>query len=341
MADNFFSLDIDEKFTKLVEAKKDGDLLEVSALGKTETSELFYTGNLEKNIGDEVNHIKKLMETLNVSKKNVNLIIPDSLTYNQIVSMPLLNEKELISAIKYQADQFIPMPIEETNIDIEVISEDQKEKKVLLLIVAAPKKIIEKIQTTVELAGLNPESVENELSSNSRFLSSFNKNILDLYKVSPDKGVVIANFDIDSTSLAYFSSQELLIRESHHLAIGYQLFLKETQINTDTDIKKAEEILRTFDKKNPSSYPVEKIVQPLIRQFASDLKVFIAKNNPNLVLFTNKIYLFPSLATTLSEELSFPINVLNPYPFIKKSQLIETYKNELTIFLPALSANLR
>ena len=341
MADNFFSLDIDEKFTKLVQAKKDGDLLEVSALGKTETSELFYTGNLEKNIGDEVNHIKKLMETLNVSKKNVNLIIPDSLTYNQIVSMPLLNEKELISAIKYQADQFIPMPIEETNIDIEVISEDQKEKKVLLLIVAAPKKIIEKIQTTVELAGLNPESVENELSSNSRFLSSFNKNILDLYKVNSDKGIVIANFDIDSTSLAYFSSQELLIRESHHLAIGYQLFLKETQINTDTDIKKAEEILRTFDKKNPSSYPVEKIVQPLIRQFASDLKVFIAKNNPSLVLFTNKIYLFPSLATTLSEELSFPINVLNPYPFIKKSQLIETYKNELTIFLPALSANLR
>ncbi len=341
MADNFFSLDIDEKFTKLVQAKKDGDLLEVSALGKTETSELFYTGNLEKNIGDEVNHIKKLMETLNVSKKNVNLIIPDSLTYNQIVSMPLLNEKELISAIKYQADQFIPMPIEETNIDIEVISEDQKEKKVLLLIVAAPKKIIEKIQTTVELAGLNPESVENELSSNSRFLSNFNKNILDLYKVNSDKGIVIANFDIDSTSLAYFSSQELLIRESHHLAIGYQLFLKETQINTDTDIKKAEEILRTFDKKNPSSYPVEKIVQPLIRQFASDLKVFIAKNNPSLVLFTNKIYLFPSLATTLSEELSFPINVLNPYPFIKKSQLIETYKNELTIFLPALSANLR
>ena len=341
MADNFFSLDIDEKFTKLVQAKKDGDLLEVSALGKTETSELFYTGNLEKNIGDEVNHIKKLMETLNVSKKNVNLIIPDSLTYNQIVSMPLLNEKELISAIKYQADQFIPMPIEETNIDIEVISEDQKEKKVLLLIVAAPKKIIEKIQTTVELAGLNPESVENELSSNSRFLSNFNKNILDLYKVNSDKGIVIANFDIDSTSLAYFSSQELLIRESHHLAIGYQLFLKETQINTDTDIKKAEEILRTFDKKNPSSYPVEKIVQPLIRQFASDLKVFIAKNNPSLVLFTNKIYLFPSLATTLSEELSFPINVLNPYTFIKKSQLIETYKNELTIFLPALSANLR
>ena len=188
MADNFFSLDIDEKFTKLAEAKKSGDVLEVTALGKTETSEFFYTGNLEKNIEAEVTQIKKLLETLNITKKNVNLIIPDALTYSQIVSMPLLNEKELISAIKYQADQFIPMPIEETNIDIEVIDEDQQEKKVLLLIVAAPKKVIEKIQTTVELAGLNPESVENELSSNSRFLASFYRNILDQYKVKKIKG---------------------------------------------------------------------------------------------------------------------------------------------------------
>ena len=341
MADNFFSLDIDEKFTKLAEAKKSGDVLEVTALGKTETSEFFYTGNLEKNIEAEVTQIKKLLETLNITKKNVNLIIPDALTYSQIVSMPLLNEKELISAIKYQADQFIPMPIEETNIDIEVIDEDQQEKKVLLLIVAAPKKIIEKIQTTVELAGLNPESVENELSSNSRFLANFNKNILNQYKVNQNQGIVIANFDTNSTSLAYFSPEQLLIRESHHLSIGYQLFLKETQVNIDTDIKKAEEILRIYDKKNSSSYPVDAIVQPLVKEFASELKIFISKYNPSLVLFTNKICLFPSLVTVLSEELTFPINIFNPYSLIKKSQLIETYKNELPIFLPALSANFR
>jgi type IV pilus assembly protein PilM len=341
MTDNFFCLDIDEKFTKLVEAKKSGDTLDLTALGKTETSELFYSGNLEKSIEVQVTQIKKLIETLNITKKNVNLIIPDSLTYNQIVSMPLLNEKELISAIKYQADQFIPMPIEETNIDIEVINEDQKEKKVLLLIVAAPKKIIEKIQTTVELAGLNPISVENELSSNSRFLASFNKSIFDQYKINQDQGIVIVNFDINSTSLAYFSPKELLVKESHHISIGYQLFLKETQVNTDTDIKKAEEILKIYDKKKPSSYPVDTIVQPLVKEFSNELKIFISKYNPGLVLLTNKIYLFPSLVTTLNEELNFPINILTPYSFIKKSQLVETYKNELSIFIPAIGGCLR
>ena len=124
-----------------------------------------------ENIEDEVTQIRKLIGSLKISK-NVSLIIPDALTYSQILTMPFLNEKELISAIKYQADQFIPMPIEET-IDIEVIEEitgENKKEKSLLLIVAAPKKVIEKVQTTAELAGLNPESVENELRNQSAFI---------------------------------------------------------------------------------------------------------------------------------------------------------------------------
>jgi type IV pilus assembly protein PilM len=341
MATNSFALDIDEKFTKVVESQAVDQFIEVTAMGKIETPEAFYTSNLEKTVDAEVAQIKKLVETLNISKKSVNLIIPDALTYNQIISMPLLNEKELITAIKYQADQFIPMPIEETNIDIEVIEENQKDKKVLLLIVAAPKKVIERIQTTAELAGLNPESIENELSSNSRLINIFNKNISGLYKVAADKGLVIVNFDTNSCSLAYFSSSELIIKESHHISIGFNLFLKEAQVNTDTDIKKTEAILKSYDPKNPSSYPIEKIVEPLVKELASELKGFCSKYSPSSILFVNKIFQFPSLVSSLSKELSIPVSVFNPYPMLKKSQLVETYKNELSVFIPGLGGNLR
>lgn len=341
MSDKSFCLDIDEKFTKLVDAEKVGDVVNISALGKIETPDSFFTSSLEKVVDDEVAQIKKLIQTLNVTKKNVNLIIPDAFTYCQVVSMPLLNEKELISAIKYQADQFIPMPIEETNIDIEVIDENLKEKKVLLLIVAVPKKIVEKIQTTIELAGLNPESIENELSSNSRFISTFNKDILNQFKINNDRGIVLANFDSNSTSLVYFSPDKLIVKETHHLSIGYQLFLKETQVNTDTDIKKAEEILKTFDKKNPSSYPIDTIVQPLVKELTNEIKIFATKYNPAAILFSNKIFLFPSLVTSLTEELKFPVEIFNPYFMIKKSQLIDTYINELPVFIPALGGNFR
>jgi len=341
MSDNSFTLDIDEKFTKVVESKVIEGFIDVTALGKIETPESFYTSNLEKTVEAEVLQIKKLIETLNISKKSVNLIIPDALTYNQIISMPLLNEKELITAIKYQADQFIPMPIEETNIDIEVIEENQKEKKVLLLIVAAPKKVIERIQTTAELAGLNPESIENELSSVSRLINVFSKNIFNQYKIGQDKGIVVVNFDTNSCSFAYFSSNELIVKESHHISIGFNLFLKEAQVNTDTNIKKTEEILKSYNEKILSSYPIEKIVEPLVKEFANELKGFSSKYAPSAILFTNKIFQFPALVTFLTKELTIPVGIFNPYPMLKKSQLVETYKNELSIFIPGIGGSLR
>ena len=146
---------------------------------------------------------------------------------------------------------------------------------------------------------------------------------------------------MNSTSLVYFSPDSLILKETHHLSIGYQLFLKETQVNTDTDIKKAEEILKTFDKKNSSSYPVNTIVQPLVKELSNELKIFAAKYNPAAVLFTNKIFLFPSLVTSLGEEIQFPVEIFNPYFMIGKSQLTETYKNELPVFTPTLGGNFR
>ena len=152
---------------------------------------------------------------------------------------------------------------------------------------------------------------------------------------------MLVNFDVNSSSLAYFSPEQLVIRESHHLSIGYNLFLKEAQINMDTDIKKTEEILKSYDEKNSSPYPIEKIVEPLVNELAKELKNFASKYTSFSILFTNKIFLFPSLITSLSKELSLPINIFNPYFMIKKSQLVETYKNELPIFIPGIGGNLR
>lgn len=337
MADNFFCLDIGEKQTKIVDAKKSGDIIEINAIGKIDTDEYFYVTENEKKLENQANLIRRLVDSLKISKKNVNIIIPDALTYNQVLTMPYLNEKELISAIKYQADQFIPMPIEETNIDLETIEEYKQEKKILILIAASPKKLIEKIQTTAELAGLIPESVETELSSNTRFVLNFFKKIQP--KVSGN--FLLANFSLNSTNLSYFENAIPVIKENHSLALGYQLFLKEIQINTDTDSKKATEILKSFSPDHPSSYPIEAMVAPLLREFGSEIKKFIRDRKPNNLYFINNIAYFPSLTYFIEKQISLPTSILDPSFFIKKSQLVDSFVHELPLFVSTLGGNLR
>lgn len=337
MADNYFCLDIGERFTKIGDIKKSGETIEISALGKIETNEYFYSADIEKNLDIQSQNIKKLVESLKITKKNVNVVIPGSFTYNQILVMPSLNEKELVSAIKYQADQFIPMPIEETNIDLEIIDEYKAEGKLLILIVAAPKKLIEKIQTTVEMSGLVPESIENELSASSRFISVFGKKLLPQLK----SGLLLANFGLNSTSLAYFEGENLTLKESHNFAIGYSLFLKEIQVNTDSDSKKAGEILLSYDKNATSSYKVDIIAGPLIREFIQEFKRFVLGKNVSKIVIFNEIFLFPALPSFVADDLKIETKEIDLYCSCQKSPLVDSYKKELSVYLPTFGGNLR
>lgn len=337
MADNYFCLDIGEKNTKIVDARKIGDMLEINSIDKAETNQYYYTTEEEKNVQEQANLINKLVTNLKIIKKNVNVIIPDSLTYSQILMMPNLNEKELISAIKYQADQFIPMPIEEINIDIEVIEEYKSEKKILILIVAAPKKLIEKIQTTVELAGLIPLSVETELSANSRFVMDFANNFPSMTK----ENFLLLNLDLKTTNLSFFEQGKTILRESHNFSLGYQLFLKEIQVNTNVSVNQAGEILKSYTPDHPSSYPVETILSPLLKELVSEIKRFTNNHKLDNLYFINNIVNVPSLAALVSKELSIPATIYNPLSFIKKTPMFTGAGQELPLFISTFGGNLR
>src|SRR6185436_4812366 len=114
---------------------------ELLSLGSYETAPNFFDTENQLVLDKQVEILKRLYGNLRIRKKSVNVIIPDSRTYSQIVEMPKLKEKELIAAIRYQADEFIPMAIDETYLDLEILREDKRNHKLLVLIVASPKKV--------------------------------------------------------------------------------------------------------------------------------------------------------------------------------------------------------
>ncbi|MFN4212438.1 MAG: pilus assembly protein PilM [Microgenomates group bacterium] len=343
MTDAYFVLEIGESFIKLADAKKNGSLLEVASLGYAPAESAFYKTDSEKNTSNQANIIEKLVNSSGISKKNVALIIPDSVTYTQIISTPRLSEKELISAIKYQADQFIPMPIEETNIDIEILEDNKNEKNITVLIVAAPKKIIEKVQRLIEMVGLIPESIENELSSTARFLSEFT----NFFPSNSDNKIIIANFGQESTSLYFFDPKLSLVKETYNFSVGYNLFLKELQLNTNYDFQRSQEILKSYAPKEKSSYDITQIITPALKDFVLEIKRFINLLNEkhraqiSNIYFTNEIFQFPALSYLTEKLLSLPAKELNPFSVCKNNPLITSHQNELSLFISTFGGNLR
>lgn len=346
MADTLFSLELGESFVTIADAKKSNGLLDASNIGIIESYPNFYHTDSEKVADAQAAVISSLVKKMKLAKRNAVVVIPDSFSYNQILEMPKLNEKELISAIRYQADQFIPLPLEEINIDIEILWENEAARTISVLIAAAPKKIIQKIQRTVETAGLIPDSMETELSASARFFSEIIAPHIKKQQV-PQGGIVFVNFSFSSTSLSYFDLSKNIVTHTHSFSAGLHLFLKEITINFNIDEKKAIDMLRTFDFTQDSSVNLSSILAPALKNFVSQMNIFLhslaEKHNlkTTAIVMFNEIVRFGSLAKMLEKYFAIPASAIDPTPILVKNNAVQYAKKDLPFFIPSFGGNLK
>ena len=161
MTDDLISLNLAENVLRIAKANNEGGKINVEVLSQIKDMPAFYDSETKKVTDETLAIIKRTLEVLKLHKRRANVVIPDGFTYSQFVYMPKLKEKELLSAIKFQADQFIPMPIDETSLDLEILYEDKTTNKCLVLIIAAPQKLIERVENLCDQVGLYPESIDN------------------------------------------------------------------------------------------------------------------------------------------------------------------------------------
>ena len=351
MAD-FFSLDVGETQIRIADVKKKGKLFEAEHLALIDIDPLFYRTDSEAMIEKTASTLSKTFEQIKFKKKEANVIIPDSYSYNQFIEMPKLNEKELISAIRYQADQFIPMPLDEVNLDIEVVNEDTKAKKMLVFLSAAPKAIVEKVKKLLEYAGLFPESIEPETSAIGRATSEIFKKDSKMTSSptgqSPvSQGLVFLNMNPSSTSVYYFDQSLGLLIYSHNFSIGYNLFLKEIQVNLNVDPAKAHELLKSFGLSQSASYHLETILGPGLKDFLTEIDRTIKeittkyKSQISTIYCLNDTLKFHSLENLIGKFFAIPASVFDPYTYFVKNNMGDFFKNDLSYFLAAVGGALR
>lgn len=69
-------------------------------------------------------HVKELLKQSRMSSDRVVTALPNFSVFSSLISMPAMSKKELISAVRWEAKKFVPIPLEEMILDWEVLSGD-------------------------------------------------------------------------------------------------------------------------------------------------------------------------------------------------------------------------
>lgn len=342
MADLSFGIDIGDKYTRIADAALKNKKIELTSLGEELSVANFYSDELEKTMELQAELMGKMAKDLKIVKKNVHVVIPDSYCYAQVMEFSKLNEKELLSAVRYQADQFIPLPIDEVVLDLEVIKENSVKKKNTILVIASPKKLVERVEKTIELSGFVPDSLESELSAITRYFSD-----LTVYSEAQAASYLVVNFSFSTTSLYLITMPGGVLSELRIIKTGFDLFIKELKFNLELQDNKAMELLESVGFEKNGTYDLATFAGPLLRDLINEMTKFIAVAKDKYELPIKKIFLcnfdnkLHSFDKKLNELLHIPVESLLMRDVLLNNPISQSFSTKMSSFISSISANIR
>ena len=303
---DYFGLDLGTSLIKAVQLKNEkGQLILVAAgLIPTPPKGLISEAPLDQEAVAEA--VKKLLAQAKITSKKVNSALPDAQVFSRVIELPLLSEKELESALKWEAEQYIPFPMEEVNLDFVILEKNEKTKKMEVLIVAAPIRLIEKYTKILKLAGLTPISLETEIIAVSRAVS---------HQTSPEETVMVVNLGGSTSNFSIIKKGVFSFAGS--IASGGEALTRAIGQELGVDLEQAEEYKKTYGLETERlEGKVLTAIEPVMNKVVEEIRKalsFYQEKNPsdkvNSLVITGGTARLPGLAPYLTQNLGMETQI--------------------------------
>jgi type IV pilus assembly protein PilM len=178
--------------------------------------------------------LKKLFDASKIKNKSVVMALPEFSVFTRFLEFPGVKKEELRDAVYFEAKQYIPMPLEEVQLSYITIGFNQEKNAPRVLLVAAPRKIIDIYINIAMSAGLELAAIETESVAMGRAM----------YRATKKKDLVMLDFGANSTDMSILSEGYLVFSQS--IAIGSDSLTQSVVNKFNFDYSRAEEFKRNY-----------------------------------------------------------------------------------------------
>lgn len=238
-----FGLDVGLSSLKIMQIDSSHRKAHVVGYGVTSfSSEMFNEGILTDPEGLAKIAVDMFEKRLigDITTRRTVIAIPASKTFTRTMTLPKLKAKDLDAAVQLEAEQYIPVPIDDLYIDHTVITQNDKEMEVL--VVGVPKKMVDSYLVLTRLLGLEVVAVETTISAAGRLFVHAEQSdvptvLIDLGSLSTDitiydKGLVVTGTvgsGGDNFSDLIASQLKVTKQEAHIIKTKYGLGVSKKQ----------------------------------------------------------------------------------------------------------------
>lgn len=290
-------LDIGTSTVKLVELKvfKDKDIVELVRF------------DLEPIQADLTSLLKKISppQSINISVSGISTVI-------RYIDFPRMSEDELKQALKFEAQKYIPFPINEVNLDSHILKEGLLDSKMLVLVAAVKKDFINQRLKLIQEAGIKADIVDlDSLALVNAFNFSYSE---EERKDLKNKAVALLNIGASISNLSILENGLPVLSRDIYIA-GNNITQKIQDIFS-IDAKSAEELKLNIDKERMDKVvtAVDSVLSDLAKELRVSFDYYESQNSSSVVkiLLSGGGSKFSGLKDMLANLLSIEVEYWDP-----------------------------
>jgi type IV pilus assembly protein PilM len=304
----FFGLDIGSTAIRLVQLRRGGEHPALVAYGSVPVPANLASSDSKIDQDKLADLVRQLVRDNHVALKNVVVGLSANKVFATVITTPKLDNAQLAKAIRYQAEQYIPMALDQVKLDWAVIDQSKDGKQLEVLLVAAPNSAIDKYVSIMEKAGLEPLALEANAIAVSRALMP--KNSL---------AVVVVDFgSLDSDISIVWNNAPRLLRS---VPVGSSTLVRSVAQNLGLDEVQANQFTFKFGlTQSKLEGQVFKSIKPTLDNLVSEIdkstKYFLGRY-PDVKLeklvVTGAASALPELGPFLANSTGLPVEFGNAW----------------------------
>lgn len=328
-------LDISSTAVKLLELSQSGPRFRVEGYAVVA---LPPHAVVEKNIADVEavgSAINRAVKVSGTRSRSAAVAVAGSSVITKVITMPAnLTEDELATQIELEADQYIPYPLEEVNLDFEVIGPSEKKPDCVdVLLAASRSENVDVRVAAVELGGLTAKVVDVEAYAMETAFTLLGQQLPD-----HGNGKTIAVVDIGATMTTLNVIHDFGIIYTREQVFGGKQLTEEIQRRYGLSYEEA-----GMAKKQgglPDNY-VPEVLNPfkeaMVQQVSRSLQFFFSSsqyNSVDAIVLAGGCATITGIDELIEEKLGTTTTIANPFASMSLAPRIKAH--QLSADAPAL-----
>lgn len=254
-----------------------------------------------------VDTLRQLFTETKVATRDIRVGLPESAVSTKVVTMPSLSDAELASAIQWQVEQNIPIPLEEMQYEYSVLHRSAKEdpnQEMNVLMIGTKKVLVQSLADLFLDADLEVMDMETDTMALLRIFEKW---------VQPEESAALLH--IGSSASVMVLVAKGTFQYVHTIPTGGVLFTRSIERGIGLDVDRAESYKRTYGLlANQLEGKVRQVLSPVVDSLMTEVQKslrFFATQNPGEQM--SKVYVsggslyLPDLLPYLSQGVSLEI----------------------------------